>query len=110
MITAQSNCLTETNSSAEIKTPGVYIIEQNEFSNSIVTVATAVPSFIGYTEKASNGTQPLLNKPFRITSFTEYIQYFVGTHDRLFELSEVTGESIATVKLKLNNTNEVIHL
>lgn len=35
-----------------IKSPGVYINEQNAFSNSIVPVATAVPAFIGYTPQA----------------------------------------------------------
>lgn len=72
---------------AQMKTPGVYLIEKNAFPNSVVEVATAVPAFIGYTEKAVNGTQSLLNKPFRITSFAEYMQYFGGAPDKLFELT-----------------------
>ena len=35
-----------------LKTPGVYIEEKNVFPNSIVALPTAVPAFIGYTEKA----------------------------------------------------------
>ena len=35
-----------------MKTPGVYIVEKNAFGNSTVEVATAVPAFIGYTERA----------------------------------------------------------
>lgn len=38
-----------------MKTPGVYIVEKDAFPNSIVEVATAVPAFIGHTEKADNG-------------------------------------------------------
>ena len=45
-----------------MKTPGVYIVEKNAFPNSVVEVATAVPVFIGYTEKAIDGTTSLLNK------------------------------------------------
>ena len=38
----------------QMKTPGVYIVEKSAFPNSVVEVATAVPAFIGYTEKADN--------------------------------------------------------
>ena len=33
---------------AQMKTPGVYIIEKNAFPNSVVEVATAIPAFIAY--------------------------------------------------------------
>ena len=36
---------------APMKTPGVYIVEKSAFPNSVVEVATAVPAFIGYTER-----------------------------------------------------------
>ena len=42
-----------------MKTPGVYIVEKSAFPNSVVQVATAVPAFIGYTEKAMNGNVSL---------------------------------------------------
>jgi len=59
-----------------MKTPGVYVIEKSAFPNSVVEVATAVPAFVGYTEFALNGSKPLLNKPWRITSFAEFVLYF----------------------------------
>lgn len=34
------------------KTPGVYIEEQSAFPNSIAQVGTAIPAFVGYTQKA----------------------------------------------------------
>lgn len=61
-----------------MKTPGVYIVEKDEFPNSVVEVATAVPVFIGYTEKAIDGTMSLLNKPKRITSMGEFHNFFGG--------------------------------
>lgn len=39
----------------EYKTPGVYIKEKNAFGNSVVEAETAIPAFIGLTEKAENG-------------------------------------------------------
>ncbi len=33
-----------------MKTPGVYIVENDSFPTSVVEVATAVPAFIGYAE------------------------------------------------------------
>ena len=64
---------------SEYKTPGVYIKEKNAFGNSVVEAETAIPVFIGLTEKAQNGTESLKNKPVRISSMTEYKQYF-GKH------------------------------
>lgn len=62
------------------KTPGVYIVEKNAFPNSVVEVETAVPAFVGYTEKADDGNQSLLNKPFRISSMSEFETYFGGAN------------------------------
>lgn len=59
-----------------MKTPGVYIVEKNAFPNSIVEVATAVPAFVGYTQKADNNGHSLTDKPWRITSLAEFHQYF----------------------------------
>lgn len=59
-----------------MKTPGVYIVEKSAFPNSVVEVATAVPAFIGYTEKADNKGKSLSNQPWRITSMAEFNNYF----------------------------------
>ncbi|SHO54752.1 phage tail sheath family protein [Vibrio quintilis] len=77
-----------------MKTPGVYIVEKNAFPNSVVEVATAVPAFIGYTQKADNGGKSLRNQPWRITSMSEFRQYFGGPPLHQFELSE-TGDDAA---------------
>ncbi len=59
------------------KTPGVYIREIATLPASIVAVETAIPAFIGYTEKARlKEDDDLINVPRRITSMFEYIRFF----------------------------------
>ncbi len=70
-----------------MKTPGVYVVEKNAFPNSVVQVPTAVPVFIGHTEKAENGAKNLTNKPWKITSMVEYFNYFGGPPTPLFKIS-----------------------
>ena len=61
------------------KTPGVYIEEISKFPPSVAEVETAIPAFIGYTEKASLSTaDDLLRVPFRIKSLLEYETFFGG--------------------------------
>ncbi len=58
------------------KTPGVYIDENGAFPSSVVEVATAVPAFVGYTEKARDEEVSLLHRPRRITSMAEFREHF----------------------------------
>ena len=61
------------------KTPGVYVIEKSIFPPSVAQVATAIPAFIGYTEKATKRVPGDLKlKPTKIDSLLEYRQYFGG--------------------------------
>ena len=76
-----------------MKTPGVYVVEKNAFPNSVVEVATAVPAFIGYTQKAVNGNKSLLNKPWRISSMAEFRSYFGDAPKPKFELVEEDSSS-----------------
>ena len=59
-----------------LATPGVYIEEKSSFGSSVVPVQTAVPAFIGYTEKANRGSKSLLNQPTKITSFGQFVELF----------------------------------
>ena len=59
------------------KTPGVYVEEIVKFPPSVAQVETAIPAFIGYTEKAKKKEDnDLLLEPKRITSMLEYETYF----------------------------------
>ena len=69
---------------AAIKTPGVYIKELNAFPNSVVEVPTAVPAFIGYTEKIPPGP----NTPTRLSSLAEYHAFFGGAPKTQFKFTD----------------------
>lgn len=75
----------------EFKTPGVYLNEINAFPNSVVEVATAIPAFIGYTQKAAHQSSSLLNKPWRITSFGEFVEHFGATPKFEFTVTNMAG-------------------
>ena len=79
-----------------LKTPGVYIEEKSAFPNSIVALPTAVPAFIGYTEKAelANG-KSAVGKPIKINSISEYFAYFGGDIKTKFELPKRQKDDFA---------------
>jgi hypothetical protein len=59
------------------KTPGVYVEEIPKFPPSIAPVETAIPAFIGYTDKAKEIAEDDLHlKPKRIGSMVQYEQFF----------------------------------
>lgn len=66
-----------------LKTPDVYIQEKSVLPLSVVTADTAVPAFIGFTDKAADSDgNNLTNVPTRIRSMHEY--------ESLFGLAEIT--------------------
>jgi uncharacterized protein len=75
-------------------TPGVYIEEKNAFPNTIIPVATAIPVFIGYTQKASLHGKSLLYQPVKISSFAEYLQLFGHGIQPVFK--QVSGNGAST--------------
>ena len=87
------------------KTPGVYVEEISVFPPSVAQVETAIPAFIGYTEKAIKDTVSLLNVPTRITSLLEYEQYFGGADNE--ENIEVTITDVYDTAENLTRTIEV---
>ncbi|MDX1908555.1 MAG: phage tail sheath C-terminal domain-containing protein [Bacteroidia bacterium] len=73
---------------ARLATPGVYLVEKNAFASSVVQVPTAVPAFIGYTERATRNKNSLSMVPTRITSFAEYLEVFGGGPTPQFRIDE----------------------
>jgi len=57
------------------------------FPGSVVEVPTAVPAFIGYTEKARDGERSLLHRPRRIASMAEFRRYFGGAPGATYALT-----------------------
>ena len=63
--------------SPKYKQPGVYIEETPKFSPKIDRLATAIPAFIGYTEKnEEDGLTLASNRLRQIVSLLEFEQYF----------------------------------
>ncbi|WP_367867737.1 phage tail sheath family protein [Pedobacter sp. WC2423] len=61
----------------DYKSPGVYIEEIPHLPPSIASVETAIPAFIGYTEKAQwKEADDLRDTPWRIESLLQYEQFF----------------------------------
>lgn len=89
---------------AEYKTPGVYIKEKNAFGTSVVEAETAIPAFIGFTEKALNGDDDLTNVPWKISSMNEFIQYF-GEGPKLNIAVKIEGSDETNYKLSVTGEN-----
>lgn len=80
---------------SNLKTPGVYVEEISTLPSSIAAVETAIPAFVGYTEKAIidgvnwwiAGTTPA--PAVRITSILEYQQTFGSAFPEVFNVAIV---------------------
>jgi phage tail sheath protein FI len=73
--------------------PGVYDTEINAFPTTIVAVATSIPVFIGYTEKAEFNGSSLSGKPLRITSLSDYESYFGAAFHAMYTVVDASPES-----------------
>ena len=65
---------------ADYKTPGVYIEEISQAAPTAAQVPTAIPAFIGYTQKATKSGTKMLNVPVYINSLLEYKDIFGGDY------------------------------
>ncbi len=82
---------------SSLKTPGVYINEIDAFPPSVAQVATAVPAFIGFTEKG-----PIV--PTRISSFMEFEQIFGGAPNPTSLEVELDGNLLPTDNCKVTES------
>ena len=83
----------------QYSTPGVYVVEQNAFPNSVVEVATAIPAFVGYTEKSFYKGKELRDVPTRIESMQDFVAFFGGAPVQQFSLTVLpdgTATSVST--------------
>lgn len=95
------------------KTPGVYIQEISKFPPSIAQVETAIPAFIGYTEKAKVGAEDfhanpdaIIVRPIRITSLVEYERYFgKGLNEKSISVKVIQTETQTEIKTETEATN-----
>ncbi len=59
-----------------LRTPGVYIVEESKFPPSVVPVETAIPAFFGYTRATQYKGANLLNRPVAVNSLLEFQEIF----------------------------------
>jgi phage tail sheath protein FI len=63
----------------KLSTPGVYVQEISSLPPSVAEVETAIPAFIGYTEKADSFAPGDLKKVAnKINNFSEFVQFYGG--------------------------------
>jgi phage tail sheath protein FI len=97
------------------KTPGVYVEEISKLAPSVAQVETAIPAFIGYTEKATRLTDgDLIYVPTRIKSLQDYQTYFgtVNGDDIKIsvQVSYDTAGGIAAVAPSLDSSAVITHM
>ena len=104
------------------KTPGVYVKEISKLPPSVAQVETAIPAFIGFTEKAEKGGVGLVGKPTRIKSLNEYEDIFGSinpsrtngtgtvTNIRIDVSVEIDGGVIKRIIPVLNSASTVFHM
>src|SRR5678815_1299027 len=72
------------------KTPGVYVEEISTLPPSVAEVSTAIPAFLGYTEKG-----PAIA---RVTTLLEYESLFGGPRPAAFTVTVDTGQVTAVTR------------
>lgn len=86
------------------KTPGVYVQEIRKLPPSIAQVDTAIPVFIGYTEKAERNGESITNIATRVQSLGQYVNWFGNAQIEDIQLgvnfNTVTGENEVSVVSK----------
>lgn len=79
------------------KTPNVYVEEISTFPPSVAEVSTAIPTFIGTTEKAQRGSEDLTNKPTRISTLLDYETQFGGAEAAKFDVRVDSEDQITSI-------------
>ncbi len=78
------------------KTPGVYVTELTAFPPSAVGLETAVPAFVGYTERADIRGRSVLLTPVRIGSLAEFNDVFGGAPHTKLSFEDATDADVAS--------------
>lgn len=89
------------------RTPDVYVEEISVFPPSVAEVETAIPAFIGYTERAMRTTADDLRMlPTRITSLLEFEGLFGGAPQLLVDRVDLDAAGrFQSVRLAAGNTH-----
>jgi phage tail sheath protein FI len=75
------------------QTPGVYITELASFPPSVVSVQTAIPAFIGYTEKSKANGKSIAMTPTAIYSLADYTSLFGAGFRPLYSIGSPESDA-----------------
>lgn len=93
------------------KTPGVYVEEIPKLPPSVAQVETAIPAFIGYTQRASKNGESLLNIPTEVESLVEFETWFGGAYQyRPGDINVVLDEGNNFAVTEVEYTDKVFYL
>ena len=79
-----------------LRTPGVYVVEDSKFPPSVVPVETAIPAFVGYTRATQYKGESLLNRPVAVNDLLEFLEIF-GTPPSIGNFVVTVDETGAVV-------------
>ena len=84
------------------KTPGDYVEEISVFPPSVAQVETAIPAFIGYTNKVSNKSEhDLLLTPKKIGSMLEFVALFGGAPEaNISDIKLTASKSVSSFSIE----------
>ena len=84
------------------KTPGVYVEEISVSPPSVAQVETAIPAFIGYTNKVSNKSEhDLLLTPKKIGSMLEFVALFGGAPEaNISDIKLTASKSVSSFSIE----------
>ena len=86
------------------KTPGVYVEEIPKLPPSVAQVETAIPAFIGYTERAEKNGQSLFNVAQPVESLAEFESYYGFGPDTKYDTYLDASDSVTQVVSSLPYT------
>lgn len=86
------------------RTPGVYIQEIGLLPSSVAPISTAIPAFIGYTDKGGGTGRPLDGQAVRINSLLEYEKMY-GKADPQRLVITVDTATNTPIKVAVDTTN-----
>ena len=84
---------------AQYKTPDVYVQEKSTLPPSVAEVPTAIPVFVGYTDKTKDAKeQSIVQQPIKISNMVEYMAVFGGKHAETFGVYMPEGKEGFVIK------------
>ena len=87
---------------AELITPGIYIDEVMPSPPAVNEVETAIPAFIGYTEKAVRNGKNLFLKPCVVQSLAEFVTLYVKNAHTHFRVLLDSSNAVSVVRTAPN--------